>query len=47
MYYLFNTAVREDRMPGGRHRHKSQTQDSKEKNGKKRRLRWRRTGPRG
>lgn len=36
MYY-FNTAVREDRMPGGRHRHKSQTQDSKEKNGKKRR----------
>ena len=29
-------AVREDRMPGGRHRHKSLTQDSKDK-GKKRR----------
>ena len=33
---MLKEAVREDRMPGGRHRHKSQTQDSKDK-GKKRR----------
>lgn len=29
-------AVREDRMPGGRHRHKSQTQDIKDKSKKRR-----------
>ena len=34
--YDIHLAVREDRMPGGRHRHKSLTQDSKDK-GKKRR----------
>ena len=38
-YNLLNIplAVREDRMPGGRHRHKSQTQDIKADKGKKRR----------
>ena len=34
--HMYFSAVREDRMPGGRHRHKSQTQDMKEKTKKRR-----------